>query len=208
MVSCRNLLIYLDAQTQKKILPLFHYSLKPGGLLFLGSSETVGAFGDIFTPLHVRWKIFARREAPVSSLRLSRVSEHPRLHDSPLHVSGSDKRMPDKAPSINELAQKALLAQLVPPSVIINEKGDVFYIHGRTGMYLEPAPGQSQKTQNLFEMAREGLELPLITLVRRAANQESEIIHNGVVVQGETVPYLVNLRARKIDSPEALRGLI
>jgi two-component system CheB/CheR fusion protein len=208
LVSCRNLLIYLDAQTQKKILPLFHYSLKPGGLLFLGSSETVGAFGDIFTPLHVRWKIFARREAPVSSLRLARMAEPPRLLDATYQTSGSEKRMPDKSPNIQELAQRALMMQLVPPSVIINEKGDVFYIHGRTGMYLEPAPGQSQKTQNLFEMARQGLELPLISLVRRATAQVEEIVHKGVVVQGETVPYLVNLRARKIDSPEALRGLI
>jgi two-component system CheB/CheR fusion protein len=208
MVSCRNLLIYLDASTQKKIIPLFHYSLRPGGLLFLGSSETVGAFGDIFTPLHVRWKIFVRREAPVPSLRLSRVPEHPRhLEAGPLAI-GADKRMSDKTPSINELAQKLLLGQLVPPSVIINEKGDVFYIHGRTGLFLEPAQGQSQKTQNLFEMAREGLELPLITLVRRAAGADSEIVHKGVVVQGEAVPYLVRLRARKIDSPEALRGLI
>mgnify|MGYP000589009648 CR=1 FL=1 len=208
MVSCRNLLIYLDASTQKKIIPLFHYSLLPEGLLFLGSSETVGTFGDMFTPLHVRWKIFRRREAPVSSLYMSRVPEHPRQPENGLPAGGADKRLPDKTRGINDLAQRLLLGQLVPPSVIINEKGDVFYIHGRTGLFLEPAQGQSQKTQNVFEMAREGLELPLITLVRRAGGAEQEVVHKGVVAPAGAAPYIVRLRARRIDSPETLRGLI
>jgi two-component system, chemotaxis family, CheB/CheR fusion protein len=208
MVSCRNLLIYLDAPTQKKIIPLFHYSLRFGGILFLGSSETVGGFSDIFAPLNARWKLFLRKDAPVSGLRLARVHEPARHQaDDPPPLSVGRART-DKAPSINELAQKVLLAQVVPPSVIINEKGDVFYVHGRTGLYLEPAQGQAHKNQNLFEMAHEGLELPLIAVVRKAAAQDAEIVQRGVAIQEDGITRVVDIRARRVTSPEALRGLI
>ena len=208
LVSCRNLLIYFDSTTQKKIIPLFHYALRPGGMLFLGSSETVGGFSDIFTPVNPRWKLFCRKEAPVSSLRLSRVHEPLRIHDTEAHLLGQPGRRQEKAPSINDLAQKVLLSDLVPPSVILNEKGDIFFIHGRTGLYLEPAQGQSQKTQNLFEMAHEGLELPLIAVVRKASTHDTEILQEGVAIQEEGITRVVNIRARRIRTPEALRGLI
>ncbi len=208
LVVCRNLLIYFDAATQKKIIPMFHFALRAGGLLFLGSSETVGGFTDIFTPFNPRWKIFMRKEVPIPALRLARVTEPARFHDANARSGGQDRVRHEKAPSINELAQKMLLSQVVPPSVVINEKGDIFFIHGRTGLYLEPAEGQSQKTQNLFEMAHEGLELPLISIVRKAAAQDNEIIQKGIAIHEAGVTRVVTLRARMITMPEAMRGLI
>ena len=208
LVVCRNLLIYFDATTQKKIIPMFHYALRPGGLLFLGSSETIGAFTDIFTPSNPRWKLFLRKDAPVLGMRPARIHEPVRFQDAVHVAAGTAQVRQEKAPSISDLAQNLLLSQVVPPSVIINEKGEIFYIHGRTGLYLEPAQGQSQKTQNLFEMAHDGLELPLIAVVRKAVGQDKEIIQKGIAVEEDGVTRVVTIRARRIMVPEALRGLI
>jgi two-component system CheB/CheR fusion protein len=207
MVSCRNLMIYLDAPMQKKIIPLFHYSLRPTGLLVLGSSETVGSFTDLFTPVHARWKIFARKEIPLSVNRLTKFMEMPRLEDmgTSMHAMHAPKR---KASDISELAQKLLLKQYIPPSLIVNERGDIFFIHGRTGHYLEPASGPPQPNQNILDMAREGLQLALTAIIRKAATQDTQVIHKGVRVRSNGHFTLVNLRAKKIAEPEALRGLI
>lgn len=141
MVSCRNLLIYLDSKLQKRIIPLFHYSLKPKGILFLGSSESIGTFTDLFTPMQSRWKILMRREVPISMNRFTRFTEFPRLDE--IHTLPTSGTTPKEKPlDITELAQKLLLKAHIPPSVIVNEKGNLFFIHGRTGLYLElpPAP--------------------------------------------------------------------
>ena len=66
LLSCRNLLIYLNSETQKKLLPLFHYSLNPGGFLFIGSSESIGGYTDLFSPLDNKWKVFKRRETLIA----------------------------------------------------------------------------------------------------------------------------------------------
>jgi two-component system CheB/CheR fusion protein len=206
MITCRNLLIYLDTVTQKKIIPLFHYALRQGGMLFLGSSETVGAFSDIFTPLNARWKIFIRKENPLSTRRLTRIADLPRMvtQDS----GSADAQISRKTSSITDLAQKLLLTQHIPPSLIVNERGEIFFIHGHTGLYLEPPQGQPQNKQNIFEMARDGLQLPLIAVIRKATTQDTEVLHKGIRVRGDKTNPTVNLRARKILEPEALRGLI
>jgi two-component system CheB/CheR fusion protein len=209
LVSCRNLLIYLDAATQKKIIPLFHYSLRPGGMLFLGSSETVGMFSEIFTPVHARWKIFMRKESPLSTRRLARITDLPYPPEPEHTLSAHDtKQLNEKMPSITELAQKLMLTQHVPPSLIVNECGEIFFIHGRTGLYLEPPQGQPHGKQNIFEMAREGLQLPLIAVIRKATTQDAEVLHKGIRMHGDGADHFINLRACKIVEPEALRGLI
>jgi two-component system CheB/CheR fusion protein len=207
-ISCRNLLIYLDARTQKKIIPLFHYALRPGGILFLGSSETIGTFTELFAPLHTRGKIFTRKEAPLSGRHLAQLMELPRTGDAG-YKTGEAIAMPKgKTPDISELAQKILLTQHIPPSLIVNDKGDIFFIHGRTGQYLEPSPGQPQPHQNALSMAREGLQLALASIIRKAAAQDAEIVQRGIRIRVDGHFSALTLRARKIGEPEALRGLI
>ncbi|MCF8496284.1 MAG: PAS domain-containing protein, partial [Alphaproteobacteria bacterium] len=208
LVSCRNLLIYLDAMTQKKIIPLFHYSLRQGGMLFLGSSETVGTFSEIFTSIHARWKIFMRKESPMSTRRLTRITDLPHPIEPESASVAPHNQTREKTPSITELAQKLILTQHVPPSLILNERGEIFFIHGRTGIYLEPPQGQPQTKQNIFEMAREGLQLPLASVIRKATMQDTEVLHKGIRMSGENSNHIVSLRARKVSEPEALRGLI
>jgi two-component system CheB/CheR fusion protein len=208
LVSCRNLLIYLDASMQKKILPLFYYSLQPGGLLMLGSSETVGTFTDLFAPLHARGKLFKRKDAPLSANHLTKLMNLPRGastgHTAFPIAYPSKKRTSD----ITELAQTLLLEEYTPPCLIVNENGDIIFIHGRTGLYLEPSSGSPQPNHNALDMAREGLRLALAAIIRKAATQETQISHNGVRVRSNGHYTMVNLRAKRITEPESLRGLI
>ncbi len=204
LLSCRNLLIYLNSDMQRQLMPVFHYALNPGGLLFLSSSETISGFSDLFTTLEQRWKIFKRKESAVIT---------PVVTEFPVRAGRADNRglMVDGVPKAGEatlvtLVEKTLVQQFAPPSVIVNDRGDVVYIHGLTGHFLQPAPGPP--THNLFTMAREGLRMDLLAAVREAASQDQPVLHRGVHVRANGGTALVDVMVRKITDPEALRGLV
>ena len=162
MLSCRNLLIYLSSGTQKKLMPLFHYSLNPGGLLLLGSSESIGGFMDLFSPRDNKWKLFERREDHVA--RRSRVefptSAHPHL--AQMHEAETEQRGSNA--SIIEMAQTNILQTIAPPVVLINDQGDILYLTRQTGKYLEPPVGKANL--NIYAMAREGVREVLGVAIR------------------------------------------
>ncbi|MGP1678983.1 MAG: chemotaxis protein CheB, partial [Burkholderiales bacterium] len=168
LISCRNLLIYLGGELQKRLIPLFHYALNPGGFLFLGTSETVGEFGELFATLDRKSKLYQRREDlhGVQRLTLGRFTP-------PLAATGAAPprdagraALPAKPP-LRELTEQALLAQ-VAAGALVNAQGDILYLHGRTGMYLEPSPGEAG-VSNILKMAREGLRRELATALHKAA---------------------------------------
>jgi two-component system, chemotaxis family, CheB/CheR fusion protein len=166
LISCRNLLIYVDSGLQKKIIPLFHYSLKPGGFLFLGTSETVGEFGSLFTTLDRKSKLYQRRDdfhrtGPRGFLPLMRTV------DEPLPQAFHKTAGPGK-PSLRELTEQSLMEHIVSAAALINANGDILYIHGRTGLYLEPAQGEAG-VNNILKMAREGLRRDLIAALRKVS---------------------------------------
>jgi two-component system CheB/CheR fusion protein len=206
LLCCRNLLIYLEAELQRKLIPIFHYTLKRGGLLFLGSSESISNFPHLFTPLEKKWKTFQRRDVPAGTY----VAEFPALRSEigphAMHQPVEGTRAAAEF-SIAMLADRVLLRELVPPTVIVHERGDFVHIHGRTGMFLEPAL-EPQNQANLFDMAREGLQISLSAAMRQAIAEEAEVVHRGVEVKanGHTVP--VDLRVRRLEDPEPLRGLL
>ena len=205
LISCRNLLIYLNAQIQKKLLPIFHYALKPEGLLFLGSSETIGTFSDLFESLDKRWKIFRRKQS---------VTGRQVLPDFPLQWAVEGTRPSTRAAakqaasgvSIQRRIQRALLGRFVPASVIVNERGDIVYVHGRTGAYLEPSEGQPRN--NILEMAREGLQIELAEALRQACADNTEVVRNSVRVNSNGASTYVDLSVVKLDQPEELRDLL
>lgn len=208
LVVCRNLLIYLDSKTQKRLIPLFHYTLRPGGILFLGSSEAIGSFSNLFVPLHGRSKIFQSKDAQHARMRFSKIMDMSSVVDSSYKMEDRVNMPQEKETDITAMAQNLLLSEHIPPSLIVNEKGDIFFVHGRTGLYLELMPGQPHPHQNVLDMAREGLQLPLTTVLRKAAKQDTEIIKRGVIVRSNGHVGTITLRARKIKEPEALHGLI
>ncbi len=140
VLSCRNLLIYLSQELQVRLIPLFHYALNPGGILFLGTAESIGRYNDQFSTIDGKCKIFQKKSVPA----------HAGLGELPKVFIPSSAREPQalrsmnaKVPSIDAIAQEQLLERYAPPAVIVTENGDILYFHGRTGKYLEPSPGKA-----------------------------------------------------------------
>jgi chemotaxis methyl-accepting protein methylase/PAS domain-containing protein len=202
ILTCRNLLIYLDSEVQQKLIPLFHYSLNPGGILFLGSAETIGASTNLFTALDSKARIFRRKE---SALR-------PELVEFPTSFSGSQpsgpKVLPPSKPpvSLQSVADELILRRYAPPCVLANDKGDIFYISGRTGKYLEPAAGKAN--WNLFAMAREGLRYELAGAFQKALRQKKCVTLRQLRSNAEGDGQCVDVTIQRLDEPGPLQGLL
>jgi len=200
LISCRNLLIYMGTTLQKKLVPLFHYALNPGGFLYLGNSETVGEFGDLFTTLDRKLKLYQRREdlhgpgrATVGHFHLPAKT----TSAAPPRASGQMADYGKRTP--REMTEQALLQQLDVAAALVNGQGDILYIHGRTGMYLEPSPGDAG-INNIFKMAREGLERDLTTALHKTVANQKIVRCPGVRVKSNGDFVTVNLTV----SPVAL----
>ncbi len=202
ILICRNLLIYLTPELQKKLLPLFHYSLKPGGVLFLGSAETINNFTDLFAPLAVKSRLFLRRESVLTADTLAfPASFIPTLPGLPKELT-----MLKPAANLQSLADRLLLQHFSPPAVLVNDKGDILYISGRTGKYLEPASGKAN--WNIFAMAREGLRFDLGSAFQKALRQKGAITAKGLQVGTNGGKQTVDITVQRIEEPEALRGMV
>ncbi|MBF9236521.1 PAS domain-containing protein [Hymenobacter sp. BT683] len=208
LLVCRNLLIYLSAELQKNILPIFHYALNPGGILFLGPSENLTGFQDLFTPLDVKWKISRRAEGTST---LNRIVSFPfslaRQQANPAPAAGTmHLNSPRKDGPFATLVQRVLLRQYTPPAVVINTKGEILYVNGRTGRYLEPAPGLGG--MNVFEMAREELNYELSAAVHKAASTQQDVVTENVKVNTELGVQLLRVTVKCLEEPEQLAGLL
>jgi two-component system CheB/CheR fusion protein len=205
LLSCRNLLIYLEAKAQHTLLPLFHYALKPKGLLFLGSSETIGGFESFFAVIDRKWKLFSRTAEPGIFPRLEHFPGGVMKGITETHADSDVSLAIARPATIPDLIQQLLVRRYAPAAVVVNGRGEVVYIHGHTGAYLEPAPGQP--THQLLEMAREGLQHDLALALHQAAGREDEVMRRGLRVRANGVVTLVNVTVKKIAEPEALQGL-
>jgi two-component system CheB/CheR fusion protein len=204
LLSCRNLLIYLNAETQKKLLPLFHYSLSPGGFLFLGSSESIGGSTDLFSPLDNKWKVFKRRETPITRNKLTEFPTSQRPFE--VRTEGIVSTQKESNASVTEIAQTLILQTIAPPVVLINNKGDILYLTRRTGKYLEPPVGKANL--NIYAMAREGLRLELGILIRKAMTEKMKTTSKGLMVKTNGSEQLVNITVSPLEEPEVMRGLM
>ena len=200
LISCRNLLIYMGAELQKTLIPLFHYALKPGGILFLGTSEGVGEFGDLFTALDRKSKIY-QRQGDLHRLPRSLLSHFlpPAGTPYPLLPPGAaTPQLPAKVP-LRELTEQALLQQVAPAGALVNSRGDILYLHGRTGMYLELAPGEAG-INNILKMARDGLRSSLVSTFHKAVETKETACSPGLYVKTNSHFSTVNLTIRPVTS--------
>ena len=202
LLSCRNLLIYLTAEVQKKLIPLFHYSLKPGGLLFLGSAETVGDATSLFAPLSAKSRLFRRTG---SELRTEPVAFPPSFSAGPL-LSAETRPSPKPSASLQCLADQLILQRYAPPAVLANDKGDILYISGRTGKYLEPAAGKAN--WNVFAMVRDELRYEVPGAFQKALRQKESVTLHGRKVGTNGGTQYVDVVIQRLVEPGPLQGLV
>jgi two-component system, chemotaxis family, CheB/CheR fusion protein len=200
IVSCRNLLIYLGPELQKRLLPLFHYSLNPHGILFLGSAETIGAATDLFAPADGKLRIYRRVGSPRSEPIEFPATFRGRARVSELPATGKFAA----APNLQTLAEHVLLQRYSPAAALTNEQGDILYTSGRTGKYLEPAAGKAN--WNIHAMAREGLRFELDTAFRSALRDKCVVVKNGVTLEGDGA--LVDVTIEPLQDEDALSGMV
>lgn len=204
LLSCRNLMIYLGSELQNRLIPAFHYALKPGGVLFLSPSESIGNYTDLFSLINRKWKFYRATHSIASSRTV--------MANVLSWTSATDVKAPEEAlvkpkeTNYAELSRRALLQYFAPASVITDLKGDILYVHGETGKYLRPAPGQA--SLNVIQMAREGLEMELRTAIRAIAGEASPTLNREIQVKTNGGFTTVSLSVRLLDSYDNNQDLL
>ena len=197
IITCRNLLIYFEPALQNKLLPLFHYALTAHGIVLLGSAETVGNFTSFFRQVNDNTPIYTRMDKPLSLIDVD-FPTGSLLDNQPRHLSEMNKNITN----LQTQADKILLQNYAPAAVLINADGDILYINGRTGKYLEPAAGKAN--WNIHVMAHKELQHPLFVAMNKAQAQVAPVIMTNLTLDQVTI----NLTVEAIMEPKVLYGLL
>lgn len=203
LLCCRNVMIYLSTDLQKKLLPVFHYSLNKGGMLFLGPAESVGTFNEAFGLLDAKWKVFERKDG------ISIVSK---MIDFPFNITNHSVKptkesivKPMMKSAVAEGFHKVLLDQYTPASLLVNEKGDILYINGRMDRYLQLYSGEA--VMNIHKMAREELRYPLGNAIHQAFIHKKIVVFSDLKIDYEGKAILVDFSVDYLNDIQ-LQGLI
>ena len=204
LLSCRNVLIYFNAELQQRLMPLFHYSLRPGGVLLLGGCETVGRAQSMFTTLSAKHRLYQRNDDvlaatsvdfPVKPTTASRHATQEAFVSSP----------PMPPNNLQTLADHVLLQTHAPAAVLVNESGDILYINGRTGRYLEPAAGKAN--WNIHVMARSHMRTQLAVALREAIAERKTVLLSGLKLDGDPL-HTLSVTVQSLQEPRALAGTV
>jgi two-component system CheB/CheR fusion protein len=200
IISCRNLLIYMDTELQRKLLGLFYYSLNPDGILLLGTSESLGIQSHLFEHVNTGMRIFKRSDSRL----IPDQFDFPSSFSRPKLVNVESK-LPDKTiMNIQTLSDQLLLQQFSPAGVLVNENGDIIYISGRTGKYLEPALGKANL--NIFAMLRPGFQNDFAMAFRKAVMKKESVVLHHVKIGTNGGSLIINVTIHWINKPETLYG--
>jgi two-component system CheB/CheR fusion protein len=196
LISCRNLMIYLDTTLQRRVLPVFHYSLNDSGLLFLGSAESIAEASDLFSVVDKQNRIYTRKAA---AIRLT-------MKLTPHLSSASNTEASSAAAAIPgfDLQRKAdlvLQSKYSPPAVVVDGDFQILHFRGQTGFYLEPTPGQA--SLNLLRMARDVLVKPLHRMIESASARNISVKESGIVVEHRGEKKEISLEVTPINGPGA-----
>ncbi|MGK0405560.1 MAG: chemotaxis methyl-accepting protein methylase [Oleispira sp.] len=202
IITCRNLLIYLGPELQNKLIPLFHYALNSQGILLLGNTETIGHSTRLFSALNDNARIFTCIDSPEQQME---VDFPTRIFPIISLVENEPEKTCDMATNITNLQSQAdqiLLRNYSPAAVLVNSVGDIIYINGRTGKYLEPAAGKAN--WNIYVMVREELQYQLTLAVKKAKTQTDPVIIKNLTIDEHTI----DLTVHAITKPAAMLGLL
>lgn len=199
IISCRNLLIYMEAELQKKLLLLFHSSLNDNGLLLLGNSENNGLNNDLFVPVEPLLRIYQRSKLS----KPTGIAEFPSSFTNKKSTSTEAQNLIREPENLGDLTVQLLIEQFSPASVLVTNRGDILYITGDTKKYISPAAGKANL--NLFAMAAEGLRNELPIAFRKATqNYEKVILRNIKLTEKEN--HYADVTIQQIEKPLALKG--
>lgn len=201
IISCRNLLIYMEPELQKKIISLFNYSLKPGGILLLGSSESPGSIKE-FTELNSKLKIF--KSSPGFGTRS--LYETTGTYATRGAIETEKKAPARTADNLQWLAEQFVLQNYAPATVLVNERGDIMFITGHTGKYLEPVAGKAN--WNIYAMAHESFRHELPMAFRKAVGSQEPVIIRNIPVETGNTTQNIDITIEHIKAPGALHDLI
>lgn len=205
LISCRNVLIYLGANLQRRIISVFHYALQPDGYLMLGSSETIGSQGDRFTIKDRRNKIYERKGAPgrlpIDQTRFEVLNNAGRRE----RLRGIDEEAA-AIPNVFREADRVLLARFSPAGVVIDENMEILQFRGRTSAFLEPAPGTA--SFNLLKMAREGLLADLRTAIHTARKKNEPMRRERIPLINGGQTQLINIDVIPFAAVQGVRNYI
>ncbi len=202
ILTCRNMLIYLEPQLQKKLMALFNYSLNPGGIMVLGTAETLGGHTEGFEELDGKLKFFRRTQTPLL----------PELIDFPSSFHRVKRGTAENAPSakvvenVQVLADQILLQRFAPASVLVNGEGDIIYITGSTGKYLAPVAGKAN--WNIYAMARPGLCDALPAAFRKAMQSYDAVVVRNIKVGTNGGTQFLDLTVQRIEKPDSIKGMV
>lgn len=205
LVSCRNLLIYLESALQANLIQLFHYSLNPGGFLMLGSAESTGAATGLFSPLAGKSRIYRRLDAPARVLPIGFPAAFVQTYPQSWGAAALEHGESPSAPNLQLLVEKLVLQRYAPAAVLVTDQGDMLYFSGKTGKYLEPASGKP--SLNLFAMAREGLNQALSDAFHRALREKTVTELKNVKLIGNEATCYVDVVVQPLEEPATLRGM-
>jgi len=197
MLSCRNLLIYLNNESQRKLLPMFHYALKPNGFLILGPEETVGGFGELFSLRDRKCKFYSRKLGSAVTYFEPSIERQPQVTAAepvakPLASQGDFERF-------KNAADQLILNHYGPPALLLNESLEVLHLRGHTGPYLELSPGTV--SLNVLKMAREGLLDGLRASLETAHKKNAAVTKEGLHVDSNGHERVVNLHVVPVRMP-------
>ena len=196
LVSCRNLLIYLRPEAQAKVLSLFHFALREGGILLLGGSETVGDLDDRFEPILKTQRIYRHRGRSRPGEIDFSLADHEGARM--LRLPGLGQLAPPHRSSLGDLSQRLLLETYAPASVLINSKYECLYYLGATDRYLRVAPGEPSR--DLLAMAREGLRHKIRAAIRQASDEGKRAVVAGVRMSERGTSVTVSIAVQPVQN--------
>jgi two-component system CheB/CheR fusion protein len=179
LISFRNVMIYLEPPLQRRLIPMFHYALKPGGVLVLGTSETIGGASDLFSALDKKNKVYGKL-ASAGRLTVDFAAGH-RSAERASAVKVPEGTELGRSDAVQKEADRLVMARFAPPGVVINGDMQIIQFRGHTGAFLEPAPGEA--SLNITKMARDGLALELRAAIHRARRSGAAVRAEGVQIR-------------------------
>ncbi|MDR4507032.1 MAG: PAS domain-containing protein [Candidatus Brocadiaceae bacterium] len=203
LVSCRNVLIYMDTTLQKKVLPIFNYTLNPEGYLFLGNSETIGEFTDLFSTVNAKWKIYKHKGAV--------IERAPGLPVMPIANANTDLQQQEdkkmlKGMNIFQLAEREVVKAYAPPFVVINAKHDVLFVNGQVYKYLLTPVGVP--SFNIIKMAHDDLRYKLSALLHKIAKKRDSFTASGLMIRHNGSLLTIDLTIKPLIVADDTEGLM